>query len=84
VSEFGICSASGSGSNNTVEAQKWIDLLDESSISYVIWNLSNKDESSALISKDNTKTSDWTFDELSESGRWFYSLMTDKWERTVA
>ena len=70
VSEFGMCDASGSGANNMYQANKWIEFLNSNNISYVCWNLSNKNETSALISSGCSKTSGWTYDELSESGKW--------------
>ena len=73
VSEFGICDASGNGNVNTYEADKWLQVMQENDISYVIWNLSNKQESSALINSSCNKISGWTKDELSESGKWFVS-----------
>ena len=75
VSEFGICDASGNGGIDENEANKWIDLLESKGISYIIWNLSNKNESSALIRSDVGKTSGWSFDELSQEGRWFYNTL---------
>lgn len=70
VSEFGICDASGNGSINEDEAQKWLSLLRDKKVSYVAWNLSNKNESSALISSGCTKTSGWSDEDLSQSGKW--------------
>lgn len=75
VSEFGTCDASGNGGNNFTESDKWIDLLNKYNISYVCWNLSNKNESSALISPSCSKTSGWSYDELSESGKWLFKLL---------
>lgn len=75
VTEFGICDASGSGAINTAEADKWIRTLDENSVSYCIWNLSNKSETSALLRTSTTATSGWAYDELSESGKWFVNMM---------
>ncbi len=71
VSEFGICDASGNGWNDTESANKWIQLLNKYDISFVAWNLSNKDEKAALISSWIGKTSSWSDDDLSESGKWF-------------
>lgn len=75
VTEFGICDASGSGAINTAEADKWIRTLDENNVSYCIWNLSNKSETSALLRTSTTATSGWAYDELSESGKWFVNMM---------
>ncbi|MBQ4068321.1 MAG: glycoside hydrolase family 5 protein [Lachnospiraceae bacterium] len=71
VSEFGICDASGNGNVNIEEANKWMQVIRQHNVSYVIWNLSNKQESSALINSSCSKVSGWTNDELSESGKWF-------------
>lgn len=71
VSEFGICDASGNGSVDKKEAEKWLKLLKKYHAGYVIWNLSNKDESSALIKSDCTKLSGWTSKELTVEGRWY-------------
>ncbi len=71
VSEFGISDASGNGAIDTQSADEWIEFLDDNQISYVMWNLSNKDESSALIKSDVTSTTNLTLDDLTESGQWY-------------
>ena len=75
VSEYGICDASGNGRNNISEGNKWVDTMDEYGVSYMIWNLSNKNEAAALISSSCSKTSGWSYSDLSESGKWAYDMM---------
>ena len=75
VSEFGICDASGSGALDTAEAEEWIRLLDELGISYAAWNLSNKDETSALLRPDCSRISGFSEDDLSESGKWIRNML---------
>ncbi len=77
-SEFGICDASGNGKCNEKEADKWIDFFDKNNVSYCIWNLSNKDESSALIKSNCSKTSGWTMDDLSQEGQWYVNSLSSK------
>ncbi len=77
ISEFSICDASGNGTNNIEQANVWIDLLDDYNVGFVAWNLSNKNESSSLISSGNSKTSGWTYDELSESGKWYVGVLNE-------
>ena len=74
ISEFSICDASGNGNNNISEANTWIKLLDQYGIGFVAWNLSNKNESSSLISASCNKTAGWSYEELSESGKWLVSV----------
>lgn len=76
VSEYGICDASGNGAINPVEANKWISLLDELKISHIAWNLSNKDESSALLKKSCNKAMQFEEDDLNEGGIWLKDMLT--------
>ena len=75
VSEFGICDASGNGNINEEEANIWIDFLNKNNISWICWNLSNKNESSALLTPDNSKISGWTIDDLSQEGKWLLEAL---------
>lgn len=76
VSECSICDASGNGSIDEKSAQAWVDLLDQYSVSYVAWAASNKNETAALISSGCGKLSDWSDQELSDTGRWFKAQFT--------
>lgn len=69
VSEFGICDASGNGPINDEETNKWIDLMNKYNVSYVLWNLSNKAETSAILAPTCTITSDFSDDDFSECGK---------------
>ena len=71
VSEFGICEASGNGNLDLESANAWMDLLEENQISYVMWNLSNKDEASAFLQPGCEKLSGFTDEDLSDSARWY-------------
>lgn len=70
VSEFSICDASGNGSNDYAQAETWLELIDDNQLSYCAWGLTNKAETASLISSGCSKTSGWSEDELSETGRW--------------
>lgn len=75
ITEFSICDASGNGNNNIAEANTWIQFLDSNHIGFIAWNLSNKAESSSLISSGVQKKSGWNYDELSESGKWLVAVL---------
>ncbi|MCR5428184.1 MAG: cellulase family glycosylhydrolase [Lachnospiraceae bacterium] len=76
VTEYGICDASGSGSIDTASANKWVELMDSCGISYVCWNLSNKNETSALIKSSCRKTSGFNADDMSEEGTWLLDVLS--------
>ena len=69
VSECGLCSADGNGSIDRESAAAWLELLDQKGISCVFWNLSNKNEASALLSPSCSGLSGFSAEDLSESGK---------------
>ena len=69
VSECGLCSADGNGSIDRESAAAWLELLDRKGISCVFWNLSNKNEASALLSPSCSGLSGFSPEDLSESGK---------------
>lgn len=75
VSEFGICDASGGGAVNPDEAGKWMELIDRLGLSCVAWNLSNKDETCAMVKSDCQKTSGFGMEDLTESGLWVRQML---------
>lgn len=75
VSEFSICDASGNGYNDTTSANQWMELLNSYGISYVAWNLSNKNESSSILNSSCTKTGQFSQSDFSESGRWYLTQL---------
>lgn len=75
VSEFSICDASGNGYNDTTSANQWMELLNSHGISYVAWNLSNKNESSSILNSSCTKTGQFSQSDFSESGRWYLTQL---------
>lgn len=78
VTEYGICDASGNGAIDKKEADRWIQTMDEYGVSYIAWNLSNKQESSSIIKSSCPKVSGFKKSELSDEGRWLYNLFRKK------
>lgn len=75
VSEYGICDASGTGAIDEEQANQWITIMDQYDVSYVAWNLSNKAETSAILSTGCGKTANFSEEDLSESGKWLYHML---------
>lgn len=78
VTEYGICDASGNGAIDKEEANRWVQTMDEYGVSYIAWNLSNKQESSSIIKSSCSKVSGFKKSELSDEGRWLYHLLRKK------
>lgn len=78
ISECSICDASGNGEVDYESAEEWLAFEDKYELSYCVWNLSNKDESSAFIIPTCSKLSHWNDDELSDTAKWFKKKMSSK------
>lgn len=75
VTEFGICSSDGSGEYDVPQANAWLDLMDKYSLSFALWNLSNKDELSAVLKPECTKLEGFTAEDLTLSGQWLCHVL---------
>lgn len=78
VTEYGICDASGNGAIDEKEADRWVQTMDEYGVSYIAWNLSNKQESSSIIKSSCSKVSGFKKSDLSDEGKWLYSMLRKK------
>lgn len=76
VTEYGICDASGNGAIDEYQANAWVDEMNTYGISYVAWNLSNKNETSAILKSSCNKVSGFIQEDLSQSGKWLYNMLT--------
>lgn len=77
ISEYGLVNADGNGDVDIDEADEWLGLIREYGLSSCIWNLSNKDEGSALIDADCSKTADFSIDDVSDEGMRFLEAVAN-------
>lgn len=78
VTEYGICDASGNGDLDYESAKAWVETMNAYNISYMMWNLGNKDESSCIIKADCQKVSGFKSEDLNDSGKWLYHMLTGR------
>lgn len=76
VSEYGICDASGNGALDYEQADKWVETMNQYGVSYVAWNISNKNESSSIFKADCNKISGFNEEDLNPSGKWLVEMLT--------
>lgn len=70
VSEFGCCDASGNGGNDFGQTKQWLELLDNCGISYMNWNLANKNESSSAFKESASANGGWKESDMNEGAIW--------------
>lgn len=78
ATEFGICDASGNGAIDTGQANVWTSFLDKNHISYIAWNLSDKNESSAIFVQGCQKTEGFVTEDLTTNGKWVLEMLGGK------
>lgn len=75
ISEFGCCNADGNGGNNFEQAQAWIDLADKYEVSFIMWNIANRDESSASFVPECKKTTGFVEEDMNEACKWYIDVL---------
>ncbi|MCR5546994.1 MAG: glycoside hydrolase family 5 protein [Lachnospiraceae bacterium] len=78
VSEFSICDASGNGDIDKSSANQWMSIIQQYQVSYCIWNLSNKNETCAIIKSSVSKTSGFKTSDLTATGKWWKKQLKKK------
>lgn len=75
ATEWGTCDASGNGNLDLAESQRWLDFLDQNSISSANWAVADKKESCAALLPGSKGNGGWTDSELTTSGAFVRSFL---------
>lgn len=75
ITECGLSEASGDGGVDFDSADTWFGLLAEHDVSYAIWSLSNKAETSAFVRVGAADPTHLAEDDLTPIGRWCRALI---------
>ena len=68
ISESAGMEASGDGPLNVEEWQRWIDWCEQHKISWLVWSVSDKDETCSVLQKSASSNGGWKDEDLKESG----------------
>lgn len=75
ISECGICEASGDGRIDFESAAEWFQYLHDHKISYAVWSLSDKNETSAFFRPGFDPYGQIRDRDLTAAGRWVRELI---------
>ncbi len=75
ITECGLSEESGDGVVDYENASKWFSYLNAHNISYAIWSLSNKPESSAMINGNYEIGTKIRNTDITETGQWVRALL---------
>lgn len=68
ISESAGMEASGDGKIDYEQWQKWINWADDRKISWVVWSISDKDETCSMLKPIASSLGNWSKNDLKESG----------------
>lgn len=77
ATEWGTSLYTGTGGFFEEESNIWLEFLDEYKISWCNWNISNKDETSAIFKPEVNPSNGWTEEQISESGIYIKSKLIE-------
>lgn len=83
VSECGLTESDGNGDIDFASAAEWFTYLNENKISYAVWNLSDKEETSAIFKHGFNPYGPITDDGLSVTGLWVRELIQGKDPKSI-
>ncbi len=84
ITECGLAEADGSGRVDFASAVQWFNYLNEHKLSYAVWSLSNKAETSALIASNSNATEHLGDADISPVGLWVRSLLQGEQPAAIA
>lgn len=80
ATEWGTCDASGDGSLDLGETQKWLDFFEEHKISDANWAVGDKREACAALQPGASGNGGWSASELTASGAFVRSSLRESWQ----
>ena len=70
VTECGVGESNGNGEFNRGKTAVWMDWLEKNRLSWVIWHVTDKNETTAILLPGASENGKWKESDLSESGKY--------------
>lgn len=75
VTEWGVGESTGNGVFDRDKTEAWVDWLEKNRLSWVIWNVTDKNETTAILAPGAPVQGGWSPDQLTGSGRYVRELI---------
>ena len=75
ITEWGVAEATGNGKFDKEENETWLKWVAENKLSWVNWNITDKDETTALLLPGAPENGGWTDNQLSPAGRYIRDIL---------
>ena len=70
VTEWGVGESNGNGMFDREKTAVWMDWMEKNRLSWALWNVTDKKETTALLLPGAPVVGGWTVDQLTESGKY--------------
>jgi endoglucanase len=68
VTEWGVGEADGNGKFDLEKTTKWLNWMEKNKISWANWNITDKDETTAILKPGASSTAKWPLSDLTPAG----------------
>jgi endoglucanase len=70
VTEWGVGESNGNGEFNIEKTERWMDWMEKNRLSWVLWNVTDKNETTALMLPGAPVNGGWNAGQLTANGRY--------------
>lgn len=70
VTEWGVGESNGNGEFNREKTGVWLDWMEKYKLSWALWNVTDKNETTAILLQGASEKGEWRNDQLSECGKY--------------
>lgn len=75
ITEWGVGESNGDGMFDRNKTDLWVNWMEHHQLSWANWNLTDKDETTALLRPGTSEKGDWPLESLTESGQYIRELL---------
>lgn len=75
VTEWGVGEANGDGEFNREKTKTWLDWMENRKLSWVNWNITDKDETTAILKPGASVKGGWQENDLTEAGNYIREVL---------
>ncbi len=69
VTEWGVGESNGNGEFNLERTRRWLEWMEQNRLSWAVWNVTDKDETTALMLPGASAKGGWKVDQLTPNGK---------------
>ncbi|MCX6222754.1 MAG: glycoside hydrolase family 5 protein [Bacteroidia bacterium] len=70
VTEWGVGESNGNGEFNLEKSNRWVEWMEGNRLSWVAWNVTDKNETTAIMLPGAPVAGGWSIEQLTESGKY--------------